>query len=320
MIGFVSRLGGIFLAGMSLSFAGGLGPLCNNEDVTFPCEQSAWAFGVDFPYLQSRIPALGYYGSSVPERKADKQFNHLTYDWNWGFKLQGSYYFNTGNSIDVNWYHFTNSQTTALPNNLNDPFQNKLTQDVTGSNNPRWDEVDADFGQRIDLSKRSELKIYAGVEYVRVRFSGGYSAQGLINPSVNFSGNVAVLRDIIFNGFGPRIGANLLYGKIYGFSGYVQTATSALIGQSSFHRKLIYGQSVMITKGQNDAIVPELQLKAGIQFIYPMAQSDLIIDGGWFFTNYFHIMHEGVASGVVHLSDFSIQGPYIGLRWIGSTS
>ena len=320
MFGIVSRLSGIFLAGMGLSFAGNLGLSCNTEEVTFPCEQSAWAFGADLLYLQYRIPALGYYGSSVPDRKADKVFNHFINDWSWGFKLQGSYYFSTGNNIDVNWYHFTNSKTAALPDNLIDPFQNKLTQDVTGTNNPRWDEVDADFGQHIDLSNRAELNVHAGVEYVRVRFSGGYSAQGLIIPSINFSGNVATLRDIIFNGFGPRIGANISYGKIFGFSGYVQTATAALIGQRSFHRKLIYGQSVVITKGQNDAIVPEIQLKAGIQYTYPMAQSDLIIDGGWFFTNYFHIMHEAVAPGLIHLSDFSIQGPFIGVRWMGSTS
>src|SRR3990167_8564006 len=121
----------VLALGSSAVFAGTMGPVCTPGNVTVPCEKTAWDVGGQALYLQpmynSNFVATG--GLSGADRQAAAQ------SWGWGFQIEGSYHFNTGNDIDVNWYHLNNSQSLTLGNGL------------IASVRPEWDQVNVELGQ-----------------------------------------------------------------------------------------------------------------------------------------------------------------------------
>ena len=65
-------------------------------------------------------------------------------------------------------------------------------------------------------------------------------------------------------------------------------------------------------------VVPELEAKAGATYTYSMASyGDISLDGGWMWINYFEPMTYG-DDGEAHSANFGLQGPYLGLKWVGN--
>jgi len=71
-------------------------PACAAGNVTVPCERSAWDLGVDALYLRSED------NNGVGAVNA----NSFRAKYGWGFRLEGSYHFGTGNDATVNWAHY----------------------------------------------------------------------------------------------------------------------------------------------------------------------------------------------------------------------
>lgn len=290
----------------SAVFAGTMGPVCTPGNVTVPCESTAWDVGIYALYLQPVYDAnLGYNAVTTGQVPAlalqlprtDVHFHDADLDWGWGFKLEGSYHFNTGNDININWYHLDTTTSEALTQlvNLNDNF----------SWNTKWDAVNAEFGQHIDVSDSYKLRAHAGAQYARINSSADHQLNQFA---------ISGLFDMDFNGFGPRAGLDTTYVLGSGFALYGNAAAALLIGTSKFTDAVILnGNSIFSMHGSKTAMVPELEGKLGAKYTMAMAQGDLTLDAAWMWVNYFQANH---VAPVVE-SNFAVDGPMFGLKWVG---
>lgn len=302
--------------GSSAVFAGTMGPVCTPGSVTVPCESTAWDFAGYALYLQPSFSGDGeFVGSTATTNSTGgitTSYQRRQPNWGWGFKLEGSYHFGTGNDIDLNWYHMNNSRsrtltTTALPLTSFDAFtSNNPTLKVS----PRWDAVNLEFGQHADFG-----------DMYNVRFHGDIAYFGLHNKDSITSNTVAgtttaglysyASRTGSYNSVGPRVGADLSYDWGNGLGIYANGATALFVGTKSFNAsQTLFTGAVNTQTGSVTSIVPEVEGKLGAMYTYAMSQGDLSLDVGWMWINYFHAERND--------SDFGLQGLYFGLKWLGN--
>lgn len=307
--------------GSSAVFAGTMGPVCTPGNVTVPCERSAWDFAGQALYLEPSYSGHDFYGSTISNAAYNTAGGTRTYNnmdkWGWGFKLEGSYHYNTGNDIDLNWYHW-NRSTTVTPNTVLFSEFAGLDTFATGLSlalKPQWDAVNLEFGQHVDFSPMSNVRVHAGLEYARIKSSVTASTTGATGTDVITS----LSSNTTYNGVGPRVGADLGYGWDNGLSVYGNGGLALLAGTSKFTVTEIENSVTFVATGSSTVVVPELEAKLGAMYTYAMAQGDLSLDVGWMWVNYFNSQNLGSHhGGHTRQSDFAVQGPFIGLKWIGN--
>lgn len=333
--------------GSSAVFAGTMGPVCTPGVVTVPCERTAWDVGLTALYLQPIYDNdFGYGSASSPvfgpifANPDVTTYNNFNSSWGWGFKLEGSYHFNTGNDINVNWYHFNNNRNFATGNFVyfipDIPFLFDTTSAI--HRRVRWDAVNAELGQHVDFSPNKKMRFHGGFQWARIQtnFNHHFTIPLFLDGT-----QFPYAQNSNFNGFGPRTGLDMMYDFINGFRIYAKGATALLVGTSRFNNGQTYprpvfedGEFVGVTTGligatgSKRAIVPMLEAKLGADYTWAMAQGELIIDAGWMFVNYFNAQHNRPSISVLPVttgftvfgreSDFGLQGPYIGLKYIGN--
>ncbi|MDI9819633.1 MULTISPECIES: Lpg1974 family pore-forming outer membrane protein [unclassified Legionella] len=308
----------VLALGSSAVFAGTMGPVCTPGNVTVPCERTAWDFGVQALYLQPAYNADFAYGPYSTDGVYTRYHDNNA-DWGWGFKLEGSYHFNTGNDLNLNWYHWNkktrNNYAGVLFDGIDAPFFGATRFE------PKWDAVNLEFGQHVDFGDYKDIRFHAGVQYARIeheiRAAGSMFAPGSL-PSIALTSNHK------YNGFGPRIGADMTYNFGNGFAIYGNGATAILVGDAKFNSSAAtsaFGPLLPTfarVSGSKTTIVPEVEAKLGAKYTYAMAQGDLTLDAGWMWVNYFNANHYISTAGTFRETDFGIQGPYVGLKWVGN--
>ena len=312
----------VLALGSSAVFAGTMGPVCTPGSVTVPCANTAWDFGAKALYLQSTYAGVGFNGSN-PRASATNvvDYNQTPNNWGWGFEIEGSYHYNTGNDINLNWYHLDNKHsgsaaTLTVPGYL--PAD--LTAGVALSNaaysaKPNWDAVNLEFGQVARFGELTNIRFHGGFEYA-------YIQDTLTLSGTRTSTGAAVVNNasLKYSGFGPRIGADYGYGWGNGFGVYANGAVSLLAGTQTFGNNLTVGTTAYGANGSAAQIVPELETKVGATYTYAMAQGDLSLDLGWMWVNYFNALAKGTVLGYgdVRSTSFGVQGPFVGLKWVGN--
>lgn len=307
----------VLALGSSVAFAGTMGPVCTPGNVTVPCENQAWDIGIQALYLQPAYnDELGNYTAAVENASGSQATLHDNApDWGWGFKLEGSYHFNTGNDLNVNWYHLndnnkTRTYGTGVITNLTDVAQEVYTI------SPRWDAVNVEFGQHVDFGEMKNIRFHGGVQYARIKTDRSIIGS---TPAVTGGAAYSYSDSAKFNGFGPRFGMDMSYDVGNGFGVYANGATALLAGTSKFSSTIASNTNAIVlnnpaVSGSRTAIVPELEAKLGVNYTYAMAQGDLTLDAGYMWANYFNAQ----TTDALDDSDFGIQGPYIGLKWVGT--
>jgi len=310
----------------SAVFAGTMGPVCAPGAVTVPCEATAWDFGGQALYLQAARGADdSYFGYHTDTANPNSHtFNNLGSTWGWGFQIEGSYHFNTGNDLDVNWYH--------LGNNHRGTFTNNFTEASTATLNqlefkPQWDAVNIEFGQHVDFSEAKKIRFHGGAQFGRIKSTfedGRYTTADALYAYGE--------QNRTFNGFGPRVGIDMAYNWGNGFAMYAKGATTLLIGTGKFSSSSYLTKSpttVYSWNGSSTMMVPELEGKLGVKYDYALASGDLTLDVGYMWLNYFNAEHglignaavlPNLVSEVVHSNDFALDGVYFGAKWTGNVA
>jgi len=332
----------VLALGSSAVFAGTMGPVCSAVNVTVPCESTAWDFGARALYLKPSIGDAGIVGVDIPAAGVT-DFDYRTFqpNYNWGFMIEGSYHFNTGNDVNVNWYHLNNGNNFVFDNSFfffNDTLPITTGNGGTASVGPNWNTVNLEFGQHVDFGEFKSIRFHGGVSYVRVANDLDITQTANANTATAFAGRIDSLdRDTAYNGFGPRVGADLAYDWGNGLGVYANAAGALYVGNKSFNdtfNRTSLAGVVAATfpntwSASYTAVVPELEGKVGAKYTYAMAQGDLTFDIGWMWVNYFSAQLNATNTPSVAFAtnqpsitsnDFSLEGLYFGLKWLGNVA
>jgi len=322
----------VIALGSTAAFAGTMGPVCSAVNVTVPCENTAWDLGGRALYLQ---PTTDFVDTSRTITNSTGAISKgVNPSWGWGFQLEGSYHYNTGNDFNLNWYHFRNSSSRTLTGPVNysgftytvgspQLLNSAGTIDTAySSSNVAWDQVNIEFAQHVDFGENKFARYHAGMNYSRVGNNGQVATAGSsTTPISSFNNNTTVTG--VFNGFGPRVGLDLNYDWGNGLSVYGDGALSVLAGSSKASYYVVDGTTQNNWELYNFSrsnVVPELDAKLGFMYTYAMAQGDLSFDIGWLFTHYVGTFQTSSTDLLSTGSNFGIQGLYFGLKWVGNVA
>lgn len=302
----------VLALGSSALFAGSMGPVCSAVNVTVPCESTAWDFGAKALYMQPSVNSQGGFDVNTTSHNPN---------YNWGFQIEGSYHFNTGNDLNLNWYHISKSsnKTFGAGPTVTTAFGTETITPVSAASDvdPKWDMVNMEFGQHVDFGDNKSIRFHGGAEYSRLANNVSTSSTLTLTGPVAGTVTTASTYKPTYNGFGPRLGADMAYGFGNGLGIYANGATAMLAGTSAFNSTFSDSAGDAATGHRSHTmIVPEIDAKLGATYTYAMAQGDLTLDAGWMWINYFNV-HENNDSV---RSDFGLQGPFIGLKWLGNVA
>ncbi len=316
--------------GSSAVFAGSMGPVCSAVNVTVPCEATAWDFGAKALYLKPSMSGDHGFGSAIAATSGNLTAVDITADhapdYNWGFQIEGSYHFSTGKDLNVNWYHVSRSNTNtyaALPTANFNILGNAETLTLLGGTstiNPKWDAVNIEVGQHVDFGDNKVIRFHGGAQYARLANSFS-RANSLTTSLLEGTYEYATTFNPTFNGFGPRVGMDMNLDWGNGLAIYANGATALLAGTRSYNATFVdslggTGLNAVAFNSSRTAIVPAIDAKLGATYTYAMAQGDLTLDAGWMFVDYISA-HRNIDGND---TDFGLQGPYIGLKWMGNVA
>ncbi|MGQ3889575.1 Lpg1974 family pore-forming outer membrane protein [Legionella sp. CNM-1927-20] len=296
-------------------------PTCVPGDVTVPCEASLWDLGVQALYLQP------IYNGSRAFLPAPEGLRAVEPDFGWGYRVEGSYHFNTGNDITMNWLHydvdddnlgtFNGQYVQLLPGGSAVVLPATFSAFITN----KLEQVNLVVGQHVDFGLFKKVRFYAGAQYSDIQAD----ALCTYNISPIFAAAIGGVRGPVnsdFNGFGPTMGVDYSYVLPYGFSLTANTSGSILYGTARFESMNIYNNGLIPASiyGSRKQIVPSIEAKVGAAYAYPLAQGLLRIEGGYQAINYFNALQGPQLTAPTKLasSDFGLHGPYLGVKWLGS--
>ncbi len=305
-----------------LSIAGTMGAVCETEPAVASCKHSAWDLSGQALYLQANSSV--YQGSAKMNANGSSVSLGVDDPWSWGFKLEGAYHFGTSNDLDINWYHYrANNNKTYGHQELNYTYPTPSTtinatyNSNYASVNPQWDQVNIEYGQTLDIGIHKSLRIHGGTQYSRVANQTSYIVNGSFAAfGQKQSNNERLSANVSYNGFGPRLGADIGYAWDAGFNFYVKAALGLLAGTA---KSEFLGDTVISLNYSREVVVPEVDGKLGISYAYPTSYGKLMADAGWLWVNYFNpiISINTPQSLTNQYTNFGIQGLYFGLKWMG---
>lgn len=276
------------------AFAGSMGPVCAPGKVTVPCERRAWDLSVFALYVQPNLGGdLSYYGFEA--NPSARTITHKAYDqWDWGFKLEAVYHFNTGNDLTVDWYHVDTDNTYVYPALTSNRLKNK------------WDGVNVELGQYSNITPMLNMRFHGGMTFARITSDNLNTTPAGITLSPATWNNT-------FSGVGPRAGIDMFRSIGNGLDLYAKSGAGVLVGPASFHDYSDTGQ--VPNYGNRNTVVPEFDARLGGLFTHPVANGEIVLDAGWMWSNYFQAQHKARASCD---ANYSISGPYLGINYVGN--
>lgn len=295
-------------------------PTCAPGDVSVPCDAKKWALGIQALYLK---PA--YSDSLTFQPSVIDGLKEIDPRWGWGYRLEGAYFFNTGNDITMNYLHYNvRSHLGSFDGQYLQLLQQGavvLPSVFTETLSNRFDQINLVMGQHVDFGMQKSARFYAGMQYAKIRLDGNQYFNRISPVFIPSTKGVSAVVNTDFNGFGPSVGVDYSYTLVHGVNLIANTMGSLLLGTSRFDASTSYGSGLVVTStyGAQRKIVPSVELKLGANYSREMMQGVLSIEGGYQAVNYFDALRaQSVVSNALSTSDFGLYGPYFGVKWLGN--
>lgn len=291
----------VLALGSSAVFAGTMGPVCAPGNVTVPCEMNAWDFGARALYLKPTLNGdFAYFATRTVAN--NETYLDTNPNWGWGFEIEGSYHFSTGNDFNINWYHF--SKNTNVNGRV---LANQALPLARYEFKPQWDAVNFEFGQHVDFGDMKSIRFHGGAQWARTKLAQDLRAA--VAPQARFEA-----ANTSYNGFGPRLGADMFYGFGNGVGIFANAATAILAGSSKFNYTDYTVAPRANAHGSFTTVVPEVDAKLGANYTFALAQGDLTLDVAYMWVNYFDAIQQGLGQE----ADFGLNGIVFGGKWVGN--
>lgn len=288
---------------------------CQTEGVTVPCDTRAWEVSISAPYLKPISSLLNPY----------LHRNSIKSPWDWGFILEGSYRFGTGNDINLNWLHFNDNYgdvvsahfpEAAIPilltTHLN--FETKL------------DVVNFEFAQSIHLGRKTNSRVHAGMQYANADIDRNVQRFEQINNESAYLSQVSSV-EARYNGLGPRLGGELSHQLPHGFSVFAKGAMAFLVGEAKTKlagSNLSGPRVTPFTRYiSQKTLVPEIEAKLGANYQFNGNLGQFNFLAGWMFQHYFKMFLLPPGERINRAShptshELSLHGPFIQAKWVSN--
>ncbi len=325
----------------SMVFAKDTEKTCMPGNVATPCDSNAWEISASALYLQPSFGGNGLgYSSYSNYAGADNQgiiitnngintIHNVTPEWDYGFQIEGAYYYNAGNDIKLNWYHLHENVDGQLP--FGTLFSGSADGFYAGNIEvaTKWDAVNLEVGKRINLTPYTLLHIAAGLQYASIKNTFTNHPKLFLTSGPYFTST----DDLSFSGIGPRLGWDLSYTLGRGVGIYAKMAGSLLVGTAkqdiagyldvvNAHYGLIIFGIPNYHFSYDNVVVPEIEGKVGLTYEHNFANSSLGIDLGYLWMNYIHAIASYTGVGIVASSvgvpdttNFDLNGLFLTLKW-----
>lgn len=312
------------LAASGFAAAGTMGPVCTPGNVTVPCEAKLWDLGVQALYLKQVFDASKAYQHDTVPFNGYRETND---EWDWGYRLEGSYHFNTGNDATATWVHYRNeSERDGFVGRIPIAGSLFLVSPYRVDDSTYFDQVNVVLGQHADFGLVKKMRFYGGLQYANINDNAaGYFANSPIQLVPSGITSVYQYEKSDFKGVGPVVGIDYSYNVTNEFSVTANGAGSILYGTSRFDYGYVgnpVGAVLVDYYGSKKAVVAGLEAKLGVNYAYAMPQGVLNLQGGYQVMNYFNALQTvgigGYASPKIASSDYGLYGPYFGLKYVGN--
>ena len=290
----------------SFAFAGSMGPVCTPGNVTVPCETKQWSFALNALYLDM------VEGTARDYRTMDLHTTTaIENNWNWGYLASGSYQFNTGNDVSVNWTHISGTMNSVFPTVGLVPGFNLAKED-------RFDQVNAVLGQHVDFGLVKKMRFYGGLQYASIQAKAD---NFYLTPTIAFT-SADLYDNSDFKGVGPLVGIDYSYDVSPQISIIANGSTALMFGTTrAGHGVILQPTNVVFlpfyTTSKN--IVSSFEAKLGANYAYAMTQGVLNLQGGYQVTQYMNPL-KGFSLEInpPDFTDFGLYGPYFGVKYVGN--
>ena len=295
----------------------------------------SWHIQLDALYLQPTY-SLGsftqnFYKTTTTENIVDvSNYNTTKFRFGWGSKLDLSYLYKEKRDIAINWYHLATQKNQYLVNgvtNTDDSIYDIISDttfyaNILWSAKTQWDAINFEIG----YEPLKACRLQGGIQIADIQ-----TTVSSISNSPNANNSVFIstvytntLSKLSFKGIGPRLGMDLSYDLLSHFSIFAGGSASLLTGSRDFkitsqgyNRNTIPPATYTgLKSSSNTIIVPELQLDLGGAYSYLTKRGNISAHAGWMWINYFSVLSNPRAVTSETKTDFGVQGPYIGIKWL----
>jgi hypothetical protein len=291
----------------------GMYKACVDTPNQVPCEATAWDVGGEALVLQN----TGSAASSIMNfavNRANVNDDQFSNNWEWGFRIEGSYHYGTGNDFTVNWAHWKG--TDSLVDTLGG--LNPGVAGATFNDETRFDAINFELGQRLAFGENFKVRLHGGIHWGGVK-------ESISDDSGNVGVTTLVTDEIKFDGVGPRVGIDICHGAgslmkgmmggmMDGLTFYAKGAAALPIGKYRFTTSGAGNDFVGLGVGVNrerTKMLPELDGSIGVKYTKAVSQGDLTAKVGWDQRAY-------LGFGAVTNATLSWGGVSFGLKWVGN--
>jgi len=324
-------LSAILMLSGSVSFAGTMGAVCQEGNVTVPCDMKKWSVGGQALYMQMTTANSVADSTLTGSNGSFDRGNNPS--WDYGFQLEGAYQFSNGKDLNLNWYHLRGSDSNNLASPVNlgtvvspsDPVNtsnptttaNVIVNTASTSQSSAWDMVNIEHGRQINIDEDFHARVHFGGEFSRVMQNIAVSTKGTTTSSLTPFSTISNT-SAVYNGFGPRLGIDLVYATPYHIGFYGKGAVGVLAGtaKTSYTPTNASNQSSTLYYNTN-RVVTSTDAKLGLDYTYAIAQGEVAIDAGWMWVNYLNALASQGSTTGAHNNAFGVQGVYFGAKWTG---